>query len=280
MPRPFKSEKILDEYISEASLRCYNVGFDQNKFRLKPLIDIIAEVIPEFSLGYYEGQNIPLTAIRRRLKEAALRLYTTDKYSKRGEFGEVILHLLLRDFCGSFPLLSKINFKDSTNSTVKGFDGIHIVDNGTTKKLWLGESKLYTDGIAGVKSLAEDLRQHLNEDYLRKEFMLVSTKIHESVPNRDYWLDLMHENNTLDAIFDGICIPMVCTYTSPLFEDHSDNSEEYLEAFTVECRNLEHEFQNAKIVTSVDIILMLLPVQDKKALATGLHERLKYMQNI
>lgn len=280
MPRPFKSEKIIEEQISEASLRCYNVGFDQNKFRLQPLLDIIADVIPEFSLGYYGGSSIPLTEARRRLREAALRLYTTDKYSKRGEFGEVILHLLLRDFCGSFPLLSKINFKDSTNTTVKGFDGIHIVDDGDIKKLWLGESKLYSDGVSGVKALADDLKQHLNEDYLRKEFMLVSTKIHESVPNREYWLDLIHENNTLDAIFDGICIPMVCTYTSKLFNDHSDNTHEYLDAFTFECKGLEKEFENAKISTSVDIILMLLPIEDKNKLTTGLHEKLKNMQNI
>ncbi|WKN31366.1 DUF1837 domain-containing protein [Porifericola rhodea] len=280
MPRPFKSEKIIEEQISESSLRCYNIGFDQNKFRLKPLLDIIADVIPEFSLGYYEGNSIPITEARRRLREAALRLYTTDKYSKRGEFGEVILHLLLRDFCGTIPLLSKINFKDSTNTTVKGFDGIHIVNEGNAKKLWLGESKLYTSGVSGVKALAEDLKQHLNEDYLRKEFMLVSTKIHGSVPDRDYWLDLMHENNTLDAIFDGICIPMACTYTSPLFKEHSDNTQEYLEAFVSECKSLEQEFKHAKISTSVDIILMLLPIEDKNLLTSGLHDRLKNMQNI
>ena len=278
--RPFKSEKIIEERISEASLRAFNVGFDQNEFRLKPLLDIVAEVIPEFSLGYYEGQSIPLTEIRKRLREAALRLYTTDKYSKRGEFGEVILHLLLRDFCGSFPLLSKINFKDSTNITVKGFDGIHIVNDGVIKKLWLGESKLYTDGTAGVKALAKDLKDHLKEDYLRKEFMLVSTKIPETVPDRDYWLDLMHENNTLDAIFDGICIPMVCTYSSPLYQNHHDNTQEYLDAFLEECKELEMEFLNTKITTSVDVILMLLPIEDKHKLATGLHERLKHMQNI
>jgi hypothetical protein len=35
-----------------------------------------------------------------------------DKDLARGEFGELILHLLLRDFHDTVPLLSKIYFKD------------------------------------------------------------------------------------------------------------------------------------------------------------------------
>ena len=47
-----------------------------------------------------------------RLAEAAKTVYTTEKYKKRGEFGELILHLILRDFFETVPLLSKIYFKD------------------------------------------------------------------------------------------------------------------------------------------------------------------------
>jgi len=77
MQRPFQSDLVLEERISEATLRAYNVGFDQNSYRLEPLVDLIAEVIAEVALGYYTGKTIPLTGLRRRLKEAALRVYTT-----------------------------------------------------------------------------------------------------------------------------------------------------------------------------------------------------------
>lgn len=279
MNQPFQSSRIIEERICESTLRAYHIGFDQNRFRLQPLVDIICDVIPEFSLGYYNGQ-VQLTEVRRRLREAAIKLYTTDDYHRRGEFGEVILHLLLRDYCNSFPLLSKINFKDSTNSTVKGFDGIHVVIEDGQKKLWLGESKLYTDGKAGIKELCNDLRTHLNEDYLRKEFMLISSKINDDVPQREHWLDLIHESTSLDKIFSGICIPMVCTYSSPLFQSHSDNTKEYFEEFVAECRSLQTLFNNNKIATSVDILLMLLPIPNKAELTSTLHERLKNMQNI
>ena len=157
MPRPFKSELVLREQISEATLRAYHVGFDQNKFRLQPLVNIIRKVIPEFALGVYEGEALLLTEMVDKLKEAADTVYLTDKYKKRGEFGELILHLLLRDFCGTIPLISKIYFKDAHNKTVHGFDGVQVTTNGGVNKLWLGESKLYINGIAGVRDLAKDL---------------------------------------------------------------------------------------------------------------------------
>ena len=80
MSRPFKSELVIDEKISENSLKGYHVGFDQNEFRLTPLVDIIRSVIPEFALGYHEGKNIPLTDMVEKLKEAAQTVYLTDKY--------------------------------------------------------------------------------------------------------------------------------------------------------------------------------------------------------
>lgn len=128
--RPFQSDLVMEERKSEATLRAYNVGFDQNKYRLEPLVNLIADVIPEFAFGYHAGKSVPLNELRQRLKEAAMRVYTTDDYKNRGEFGELILHLLLRDYCGTIPLISKIHFKDADNTTVHGFDGVHIVIEG------------------------------------------------------------------------------------------------------------------------------------------------------
>jgi HamA len=278
--RPFQSDLVLEEKIGEATLRAYNVGFDQNKFRLQPLVDVIAEVIPEFALGYHGGVLIPLNELRRRLKDASLRVFTTDDYKNRGEFGELILHLLLRDYCGTIPLISKIVFKDTDNSAVHGFDGVHVTVTNESKKLWLGESKLYTDGKAGVRALASDLKEHLKGDYLRREFSLISTKLPETVPEIEHWRALLHEHQKLEAALDNLCIPMVCTYSSSLYGAHNDNTEEYIQDFISECRILQEMFEEKKIKTNVDVILMLLPVPSKDELVAKLHERLKHMQAI
>jgi len=282
MPRPFKSEKVIEEKISESTLRGYHVGFEANKFRLQPLVDVICRVIPEFALGYYEGNNIPLSDIADKLREAALTVYDTNKYGKRGEFGELILHLLLRDFCNTIPLISKIYFKDTINATVHGFDGVHSTDINGTKKLWLGESKLYTNGETGVKSLVNDLKTHIKADYLRKEFLLISRKLPHDNPDIEYWRNFLHKHTTLETIYNGICIPMLCTYSSNIFNSHSNVTQQYLDDFISECSALKDHFdlEAGKVKTDIDVILMLLPVPCKDELVRELDKRLRAMQNI
>lgn len=281
MARPFKSELIIEEHISEATLKAYCVGFDQNKFRLQSLVDVVRKVIPEFALGYYCGEHIHMTEVIDRLKEAAETVYDTDKYQKRGEFGELILHFLLRDFHNTVPLISKIYFKDAANVNVHGFDGVQITIDGDKKKLWLGESKLYTDGVAGVKELAKDLEKHINADYLRSEFTFLSRRLPQDVPEITHWRQLMDKHQKLDTIYSSIVIPMVCTYSSELYTGkYTDTSKEFYEAFVLECKNLLKEFEGKKIQTDVEVILLLLPVENKSTLNDELHKRLKALQGI
>ncbi|RAK70563.1 HamA C-terminal domain-containing protein [Hymenobacter edaphi] len=284
MPRPFQSDLVIDERICEPALKAYHVGFDNNKFRFLPLIDVIRRVIPEFSLGYHEGKGFSLTVMVDRLKEAADTVYQTDKYQKRGEFGELILHLLLRDFQNSIPLVSKIYFKDSHDVPVHGFDGVHVTINGEEKKLWLGESKMFKTGKRGIQDLAKDIHKHVNEDYIRKEFALVSRKLPVEVPEIDYWRNLMDKHQRAQTIFSSLVIPMVCTYTSNLFNKHTDETVDYFQEFENECKYLCSEFDKLKlkltIPNNVEIILMLLPVPCKNELNKELNKRLKAMQSI
>lgn len=279
MKKPFESDLVLSEHISNAELKAFHVGFEKNVFRLTPLVEVIRKVIPEFALGIHEGSSIPLTEVVERLAEAAKTVYLTDKYKNRGEFGELILHLLLRDFCGTIPLVSKIFFKDSHNTIVHGFDGVHITVNGDEKKLWLGESKLYGNGLDGVKELAKDVINHVNGDYLKKEFELIRRKIPQSTPDIDFWRNLLHKHKNLDEVFNSIVIPLVCTYSSNLFKTHNDATEKYFEDFSIECEKLLAELKS-KIETDVEIVLMLLPVPDKVTLNEELDKRLKHMQKI
>lgn len=280
MPTPFNSDLILEEKISETSFRAYCAGFDQNKFPFDSLVNVISKVIPEFALGYHESTHIPLPLIVEKLREAAETVYTTQKYEKRGEFGELILHLLLRDFHHSIPLLSKIYFKDTANAVVHGFDGIHITIEGEVKKLWLGESKLYKNGESGVKELAKDVKKHVNADFLKAEFKLIKRKLPENIPEIEYWRNLLSPEQKIDNIFNNIVIPLVCTYSSDTYKNHNEETKQFINDFLSECNNLNGIFNNNLISTDIEIILMLLPVPDKDELNSALDMKLKNMQGL
>ncbi|WP_263347411.1 HamA C-terminal domain-containing protein [Paraclostridium sp. AKS81] len=198
----FNSQKVIKQSISCGDWYTYLVGFDINddgsmEYRWKPLINTLTNVIPEFAFGFHEGTETKNTELINRISDAARAIYKIDefkfvkdiylnggriedddipnKYLKRGEFGELILHLLLRDYHSTIPLLSKIYFKDSYGHTVHGFDAVHIEPK--TKTLWLGESKLYTNGKSGIKELIKDIKEHILRDYLYDEFTIVSKKL-------------------------------------------------------------------------------------------------------
>ena len=307
----FGSEKVITEHISEADLKTYFVGFDINDnnerfYRWKNLINLLQKVIPDFAFGHHEGTSVETTRLTEQLCEAAKSIYKIKefeetrqiyekggeiddndeqkKYLKRGEFGELVLHLLLRDFHNTVPLLSKIYFKDAYGSTVHGFDAVHIQPQ--TKTLWLGESKLYIDGKKGIKALIQDIKEHFKKDYLDDEFAIISKKIkpYEDIPEKNHWLDLMDKHTKLSDLLNSITIPLVCTYTSDNFTKYEDETlQEFIEEYEKEVREFKKYFDQNNdhpLKTNLNIILLLFPVRCKNELVRKMHKKLHRLQSI
>jgi len=193
---------------------------------------------------------------------------------RRGEFEELILHLLLRDFHNTIPLLSKVYFKDSLGHAVHGFDAVHI--EPTTKTLWLGESKLYTSGKAGLKALITDIEEHFKSDYLTSEFMLISKKLTQidNIPDKDYWLDLISKSKKLIDQLNTINIPLLCTYHCDLFTAHTDeNNQIFIDEYIKEMRLLNSALVDCSISSgSSASILKRLGVNRKKLSKSASHQ--------
>ncbi|WP_028376764.1 DUF1837 domain-containing protein [Leeuwenhoekiella sp. MAR_2009_132] len=310
MKTPFGSEKIITHKINESELSTFLVGFDiddggEVEYRAKPLIQKLSDVIYEFAFGFHDGEETSNNEILSKLTEAAQSIYKIDAFQKvkdiydnngsitddlkdtylrRGEFGELILHLLLRDFHNTIPLLSKIYFKDSFGATVHGFDAVHLEPN--TKTLWLGESKLYKNGKVGIKALIQDIEEHFQSDYLNNEFLIVSKKLKhfDNIPEKDYWLGLMSKSSKLIDQLGSINIPLLCTYDCELFNKYSDeNCQDFIKEYLAEMNDLKQYFDdnnNHPLKTKLNIILVLFPVQNKVELVKGLHNKLSLLQKL
>lgn len=148
----FNAEKVITPCICEQGFCAYSVGFDlddngEMQYRWKSLTNTIVSALVDFCFGLHAGESTPNSEIVNRLCEAAQSIYRIkcfedvkniyneggvieddidDTFLRRGEFGELILHVLLRDFHNTIPLLSKIYFKDTDGATVHGFDAVHI----------------------------------------------------------------------------------------------------------------------------------------------------------
>lgn len=306
----FGAEKIITEKISDTELETYLVGFDidnegRSYYRLKPLINLLINAIPEFAMGYFGNENVESANIMNIAIESAKAVYkidifqkvrdlygngqeigddVADRYLRKGEFGELILHVLLRDFHNTIPLISKMYFKDSLGTAVHGFDAVHIEPD--SKTLWLGESKIYKDGKAGIKALIQDIYEHIQCDYMESEFAIVSRKVElfSDIPDRKYWIELMDKTTKLSDKLDNIVIPLLCTYESDNFTKYDDeNLKEFLEDYEKEVRELKKYFDDNnkhKLKNKMKIILLLFPVQSKNKLVSGLHKNLSMLQSV
>lgn len=345
----FNPENVITECISNSDFRAYFVGFDLDTFRYDHLVNLIIDKVVEFSFGFHKGVNpggSDLATHRRLLIEAAKSIYKisndskrkifeeaktkyvdenseyeddiADKYLKRGEFGEIILHLILRDFIKTIPLISKIFLKDSDGMTVHGFDAVHIgncIEDPLKKSLYLGESKLYKDGKKGVKALISDIEEHFKKDFLNREFILISKKsdsfhkiedyadkntkdeYEQFLLEKNYWFaeldNLQTGKGKMQDLFKSVTIPLLCTYTSKVFKDNTnETSEKFKTEYKTEINSLKSTFDEEleklkkqykdsgePISTNLNIVLMLFPVPCKKELVKRLHTKLYHQQN-
>jgi len=117
-----------------------------------------------------------------RLREAAARIYTSDKYQKRGELGEVLLHAICRDFFGTIPIAPRVFYLTASNDVVKSFDMVHVryLMEGAFE-LWLGEAKFFQNASEAMNSAVESIKAHIDAGFLRNEKLLLGPQISKSI---------------------------------------------------------------------------------------------------
>lgn len=238
------------------------------------------EWLPEFCLSYSEYESIKGTNAVSQLRAAAQTVYDTDKYDRRGEFGELLLHALLRETKQTQLAISKIFFKDSANNTVKGFDAIHVLDTPQGLELWLGEVKFYKDIGKAIADVTAELEVHFKDDYLKKEFLLITRKLDPAWSGTSKLQKLLHRNTSLDKVVSTIVVPVLLTYESTTTQAYKQACAEYTEKLEAELTKVHARFKKANKVTQVRIELFLFPMSSKADLLDQLHNRLLAAQSI
>lgn len=278
-PAPFlvARVRVVDEDFNW-QLLC--AGYEGGRWRKVGLSTYLLNHLVEFAFRWSELQELNSATALEMLDEAAKRVYDSEKFVGRGEFGELLLHAVLRSHCDSEPALSKIFFKTGDNDTVKGFDCVHVVPRGDALELWFGEAKFYKDVRKAVRDAVEELERHFGTKYLRREFALVQSKIDPSWPYAQQFRDLLSKSKPIDEIFDVLRIPVLLTYDSSAVGAHGEVSEAFVTELEAEARAAMDYFldQSSALPSEIQLHLLLVPLKDKKALVTHLHRRLRALQ--
>lgn len=274
MPTPLLDVLVADLEITP-SLTGLCAGFESGRWRALELARHLFDWLPEFALTASEYEAFRPHNHGEYLARAARAVYESDRYQRRGEFGELLLHAVIRQRFETIPAVSKVFFKDAANDTVKGFDAVHVVcASDGTLELWLGEAKFYGDLADAIAAAADDLRRHTDCAWLRGEFVAITNKIDADWPHAEALTNLIHRNRSLDQIFDAIRIPVLVSYDSAAAAGATASDAVYRAQVETELRSA-HAALAGKPLPPVAVHLLLVPLADKAELARHLDDRLR-----
>ena len=278
-PEPFWDVKVHKVDI-HPGLSALCVGYERGEWRQDQFVQHAMEWLPEFALKGSELEGIDSANMIQMIRNAAKNIYASEKFQKRGEFGELFLHIAKRQIFNSIPAVSKIYYKTARNETVKGFDSVHIVEAEDGLELWLGEVKFYKDLKRAVADVVKELQDHTETDYLRDEFNLILNKIDKSWLHYDTVKKLLSPNTSLDEVFKRACIPVMLTYESDAINSCTACDEKYIELFLQEAMSGHKLFASKALPTDIRIHLFLFPLASKPDLIKALDDKLKVWQKI
>ena len=278
-PNPFLTVRVhtID---AQPSLTGLCVGYERKEWRTQQLADHVMEWLPEFALAASECITLSHQNATKLLRAAAKRVYDSDKFKNRGEFGEILLHAAIRQVFDSVPAVSKIYYKSANNDTVKGFDAVHIVGPAEDLELWLGEAKFFKNISDAIRKVVAEIKLHCETDYLRDEFALIVNKIDPQWPHAHVLRTLLQPEVSLDEVFKRVCIPVLLTYNSPCVVAHDACDQAYAEAFEQEVCKHHADFAKRDLPRELRIHLFLLPLGCKETLVKALDDKLKHWQEL
>lgn len=269
-------------------------------------IESVMNYLPEYAMGQ---DPIPMSPVKiiPYLREAAKSIikikkieeikYYLDKkipckdwnqeilkfYNSKGIFSELILHFLLREFKNTVALISKIYFKDSFSHEAHGFDVVHVSNDN---KLWIGETKFYTDGKRGLRALIDDLNTHFKHDYLKEQFVIISRALVHNNILREEWVDKLNSATRLEEKLNMIVIPLLCIYEDTVASEIITAINEGAEADAIYLKHVSElkEYFDEKNTfihkERVQTLLILLPVESKNKIVSGMLSKIYSLQSI
>ncbi len=256
-------------------------GYEGGTWRAGPFGDYLFDYLAEFALSHSELQRFTHLTARRLMQSAAKTVYETEKFSRRGEFGELMLHAVVRQLFDSEPAVSKLFYKSAANDTVKGFDAVHVVAPADGElELWLGEVKFYEDAKSAIRAVAEELQAHYEAGFLRSEFAVVTRYLDPSWEHSDALGQLLDGNTSLDQIVGRIRVPVLVTYDSAVLAAHTGSDEAYAAEFREEIVGLHDYFKERELPAEILVHLLLVPLRSKEEFVQALDQKLKAWQAI
>lgn len=258
--------------------RAYCAGFELSKWRCKPFASHLVEWLPDYALTESE-LNVHHGNAYAKLKQAAVRVYTSSKYSSRGEAGEIALHAICRDFFGTIPISPRVFYKSTSNDVIKAFDLIHArFLAGPNFEIWLGESKLYTNSSQAISSAIKSIRDHIDLGFLTNQKLLLGPQIPKDTPHYEKIIEVFKMQSSIDKFLERSVFVIGILCNSDAVANAKTATVAYATDVKLELDALVKSINASGLKSSIKLFLLYVPLGSKQRLVTEFDRCLKGLQ--
>ena len=264
-PSPFFEVRVQDLGLPHP-IAGLCAGFELGKWRAERLADHLFQWLPYAALNQEHQLAFGPHNFVEMLRLAAAHIYHTKKTLTRGELGELLLHLACIQHFSTIPVMCKLILKTSSNDTVKGFDGVHLLPTPQSGfELWLGEAKFYLDPNEAIREAVKSIRDHLAPAFLNTEKAMIFGHVAPDIPHRDEVLTLFQSQTSGDKLLAMSVFPVLIAYESGTVGNHTSVCDAYVSQLEAEVADLRTYFADKAVGLKLRFQLIFVPLENKKA---------------
>jgi hypothetical protein len=242
----------------------YHLDYESEKYRQAHLIDLIRDTVIFFALTREELASISAETIAQLQKRAWRRISERPPKIK-GDYGELLLFLILEAFYPAKKFVTKIRLRTSLGDEIKGFDCAHFSIEGGEICLWLGEAKFHQNFSGALSSVVESLNDHITDKMLKNEISILegnNTELEEQ--DRIKIEKYLNSGITLDKM--KFKIPILITYDSKTVKGNKSVCKEFTEQLMSEL-TAKYKTIDGKSVTlkpNIELHFIIIPLETVK----------------
>lgn len=247
----------------------FTLDFESKKYRQDELVGLIRDTVPYFALTEEEIESIDKSNWNR---QSFTRISDASR-SKKGDYGELLLFLILSIFYDVPKFVTKARLRSTTREQIKGFDCAHFSISRKNKvKLWLGEAKFHQSLSTAISSSFKSLNDHLTDpEKIKSELKLLGgeIEINKTLEREKYEIlkSYVSGGKSLDKV--KIRVPVLVTYDSKYIKKCCGTKDADLDS-TLFKVNLQSELNSAfsnihkkswPNIKNIKIVFFVMPLE-------------------
>ncbi|MBB6019064.1 hypothetical protein HNR77_000121 [Paenibacillus sp. JGP012] len=269
----FKFDLTHDYLKTEKTAMTLN--YEDGKYRQSEIVRIIRESVIHFALTKREIKKYKEDDDFGEMQRKAWERISKAQKNQKGDFGELLLYIILSVFFPSEKFVTKVRLRSSTKDQIKGFDCAHFSIEDEDVYLWLGEAKFHQSFSGAISNAIESIKEHCEIDYLRDEISILSSNIelNDNYPEYEKINDILNSGGTLDKI--KIRIPVLLTYDCKVLTNHKDiESETFIEEMTGEFLKKYKKIEDFELSSkpNIEVLFIIMPFESVAFIKTELEK--------